>query len=165
MAGGESQDNKTPKTLVKATELPLHGNPFPPKEPIEEQPSQSELKVRSWRLAAQPYLSPVCAVYDRTKQFMSTGKSHTQEAIQMIRENPNNTVGKVILASTCIFGAFGIYRPGIFRKIMAASVVITGSVVAFNPEYANQKAQLALYIAKNKLPELAKEQFSKFKDN
>lgn len=150
------------KKLVKATELPIHGNPFPPKDVIQnEKPGLIETKVRSARASLQPIIAPLASAYEKTNDIISIGYAHSQSSLQRLSEN-HNTVFKALLISGAGFLGFGLTRRrGIFKRLLLSSIFFTGAAAACYPDDAEQKAQVFWYIAKNKLPEVAKQQYVK----
>lgn len=156
------KDAQGGKNLVKATELPIHGNPYPPKDVVQnEDPGYLELKVRSVRTAIQPYVSPLAVAYERTNDFFSTGVAHSQNAIYRFRENQSSVFNSLIIASAAIVGVGLARKRGVFKKLLYGSVFFTGALVACYPKESEEKAQIAWYIARNKLPGLIQEQVQK----
>lgn len=150
------------KKLVKATELPIHGNPYPPKDVIlNENPGFLELKVRAVRTAIQPYVSPLGTAYERTNDFFATGVAHSQNAIYRLRESQSSVFNSLIIASAGLIGVGLARKRGLIKKVLYGSVFFGGALAACYPKEAEEKAQIALYIAKNKLPGLVQEQYQK----
>ena len=153
------------KKLVKATDLPLHGNPYPPKDTIlVEKPTFLETKVASVRQALQPYVSPIGVAYERTNDFVSVGVAHSQSAMQRLAENQSSVVNALIISGSGLLGIALARRRGIFKKLLYGSVFFTGAFVACFPKEAEEKASMLLYIAKNKLPVVAQQQYEKLTD-
>jgi hypothetical protein len=114
--------DKEPK-LVKISDLPLHGNPYPPKDVIEnETPGKLELAVRSVRTTLQPYMSPICTVYQ-------TGAAHTRSALVNLRENPQLT-NILIVSSSGILGIVLARRKGFVKQLLYGSVFSGGAAAA-----------------------------------
>lgn len=148
--------------LVKATELPITGNPYPPRDVIiEDNPNILELKVRSVRQTIQPYLSPVFSAYGRASDIVATGAAHSRSAIHQLSENRNSLLNALIISGSGLLGIGLARRRGFFKKFLMGSLFFGGAVVACYPKEAEQRAQVLLYIAKNKFPVVAKQQYEK----
>lgn len=146
--------------LVKSTELPLLGNPYPPKDVIEnETPSSLELTVRSIRTTLQPYMSPICSAYNRTNDFISVGVAHSQGAIANLRENSSGMTGALVVSGAGILGWALARRRGIFKKLLFASILAGGTAGICYPKETKEKVDIVWLIAKNKLPSLLSEQY------
>lgn len=156
------EDKPLEKKLVKATDLPIHGNPFPPKDVIiEEKPGMLETKIGSVTTMLGPYVSPIASTWDRTVDVLAIGKAHSQSAFYRLAENQSSLGSAVIIAVSGLLG-FGLARKrNIFTKLLFGSAFMGGASVACYPKDAEEKAQLAWYIAKNKLPGLATQQYLK----
>lgn len=156
------EEKSQEKKLVKATDLPIHGNPFPPKDVvIEEKPGMLETKVRNVRTMLQPYVSPIASTYERTSDVLATGYAHSQSAVHRLSENQSSLVSALIVAGSGLAG-FGLARKrGFFGRLLFGSVFLGGAAVACYPKDAEEKAQLIWYIAKNKLPGFATQQYEK----
>lgn len=140
--------DSTEKNLVKATELPLHGNPYPPKDiVIDEQPGYLEQQVATLRR----YLAPVGVAYYRSKDILLTGYAHSQSAIHSLGENQNSLVNALVISGSGLFGLALARRKGLFKKLLYGSVFFTGAMAACYREEAQKQAQLASYIIRNKL--------------
>lgn len=151
-------DNK-PK-LVKSSDLPLHGNPYPPKDVIQnDAPGSLELAVKSVRTTVQPYLTPVCAAYQKTSDILSIGVAHTQSTIANLRENRSRLTNILIISGSGLFGLVVARRRGIFKKLLYTSAFVGGATLACYPREARDKTELAYFIARNRLPALVKEQY------
>lgn len=152
--------NSEEKKLVKATELPLHGNPNPPRDCIMvERPGVLEQQIRKIRTTLQPYFSPIGSGYDRVKDFVSVGVAHSQGAIHRLGENQNSIVNALVIATSGLIGIGLARKRGIIKKFLYGSVFVTGAIGACYPEQAKISAMQALYIAQNKLPELMKQKY------
>lgn len=150
-------------TLVKATDLPRHGNPNPPKDVIlNERPNFLESKIGSMRSSIQPLTQPIGLVYERVSDFAATGVAHSSSAMQRLSESQNPMTNALIIAGASLVG----YVLGRRRKLLTGIVFGSGATAACYPKDAEEKAQVMWYIAKNKLPEVAKQQYDKlFKGN
>lgn len=149
----QAQENN----LVKATDLPLHGNPYPPKDVIAcEDPGLLESKVSSIRVL---FMDPIRPYLDRAQNFVATGKAHSQASLQRLSEIESTSldVGIISVASVCGF----LVGKTIFRRLFLASLFSAGAMAVRYPKSAEEKTQLAWYIAKNKLPDFARQQYSK----
>lgn len=156
------KDTQSGKKLVKVTELPIHGNPYPPKDVVlNEDPGFLELKIRSVRSALQPYVSPLAVAYEKTNDFLSTGVAHSQNAIYRLRESQSSVFSSLVIASAGLVGLGLARKKGLFRKILYGSAFFGGALVACYPKESEEKAQIAWYIAKNKLPGVVQEQYQK----
>lgn len=153
--------SKNNPNLVKATELPTHGNPRGPKNEQDQPESGLEVQIRSMRVALAPYLSPIYSAYERTSDFVSIGVAHSQSGIERLAENQSSLVNALIISTSGLLGIALARRRGIFKKLLFGSVFFGGALAACYPKDAGEKAQLMLYIAKNKLPDLAKQQYEK----
>lgn len=158
-----NKDNKSvEKKLVKATELPIHGNPFPPKDVIQvEKPNILEVKIGQVRSVLQPYVSPVASVYEKTSDVLSIGVAHSQSAMQRLAQNQSSVLNAIIISGAGLLGVGLARRRGVFKKLLYGSVFFGGAMAACYPKDAEEKAQLTWYIMKNKLPDVAKQQYEK----
>lgn len=155
-------EKESEKKLVKATELPLHGNPYPSKDVVEEErPGMIELKVRSIRTSMEPYMSPVSSAFSKTKDFLSVGISHSQSTIQSLSQNDNDLVKGLLIGSGAVVGGL-LGGRRFFRRIFLGSIFMAGAAAACYPKKAEEGANLAGYIFMNKIPELGKQQYAKY---
>lgn len=160
---GSCADKSRNDKLVKSTDLPLVGNPYPPKDAIEDAaPGFLETKVRSLRNTLQPFFSPLHSAYESTSDFVSIGVAHSQNAMSRLAENQSSVLNALVISGTGLLGVALARRRGIFKKILFGSVFFTGALVACYPKDAEEKAQLLFYIAKNKLPDAFSQQYAKF---
>lgn len=150
------------KELVLATQLPLHGNPYPPKDVIEiDKPSFLELKVKAVRTTIQPYTAPIASAYNKTSDILSIGAAHTQSSLQSLADNQNSFVSALVIAGSGLLG-FGVTRRrGILTRLLVTSALVGGATTACYPKEAEEKSQVLWYIAKNKIPVYAKQQYEK----
>lgn len=156
-----ANDGAKPK-LINASDLPLHGNPYPPKDVIQdESPSSLELTVRSVRTTLQPFMAPFCAAYHKTSDVLAIGAAHTQSTMANLRENQSKFKNGIIIGGAGLFGLVLARRRGIFKKILYGSVFASGAALACYPREVREKAELALFIAKDKLPGLVQQQYAK----
>ena len=152
--------------LVKSGDLPLVGNPYPPKDVIEnDNPSLLEIRISSLRTAMQPFMSPLCKAYGRASDFLATGAAHTQSAIQGMSEGSNTVTHAAVATGASLFGLLLARRRGLFVKLITGSTFGGGALAACYPKEAMESAELAWYITKNKLPALVSEQYAKFADH
>lgn len=145
--------------LVKATELPLHGNPNPPNPATEDKPGTLEVKVRAARLALKPYLAPVCSIYGKTKDVVSIGMAHSQSTIQTLSENQNGLVHWLVIGGSGLLGLTLAKKRGLFKKTIYTTIFMGAAATACFPEQAKLNGFKAWYIAKNKLPQLVKQKY------
>lgn len=152
--------NPEEKKLVRATELPLHGNPNPPRDCITvDRPGVLEQQVRKVRTTLQPYLSPIGTGYERVSDFLAVGVAHSSSAIQRLGENQNSIVNALVIAGSGLFGIGLARKRGIIRKFLYGSVFVTGAIGACYPEQTKISLMKALYIGQNKLPELLRQKY------
>lgn len=150
---------KEEKILVKATDLPRTGNPYPPKDfVLEERPSLLESKITSFRSSIQPFTAPVGSAYNKASDIMATGYAHSSSAIQGLSENQRPIFNGVLIAVAGLIGARIVRR----RKFITGTTFALGTFAALYPREATEKGQMLWYIAKNKLPIVAKEQYDKY---
>lgn len=141
--------------LVKISELPLHGNPHPPKEVAkDEPPSFLEQNVTAIRQQVQPYMAPVCRAYAKTSDVLSVGAAHTQSTLENLRENQRTLYNALVISGSTLLGLGLARRRGVFKKLLYTSVFFGASAAVCYPEEAKAKADLVYLIAQNKLPEL-----------
>lgn len=138
---------------VKATELPIYGNPYPPKDSHEEEkPSSLELKIRCARHMVKPYLDPVLDGISRTSDVFSVGIAHTKSTFDRIGQSQDTTVKSLLIAGGGLFGLLLARRRGIVRKTFYGVLGFGAASVACYPERALEYGNIALFIAKEKLP-------------
>lgn len=153
---------KAEKKLVKATELPIHGNPFPPKDCVQvETPGMIETKVRAARTTLQPYVSPFATAYQKTSDVISIGVAHSQSTIQRLAESDSSVVNAMIISTSGLLGYALARRGGFIKKILFTSTFFGGAMAVCYPMQAKEQSQIMWYIAKNKLPDAAKQQYEK----
>lgn len=161
-SGGCPVDKPKEGKLVRATDLPITGNPYPPRDVIiEDNPNMLELKVRSIRHTIQPYFAPVCSAYNRVNDVVSTGVAHSQNAIHRLSDNRNSLINALIISGSGLLGIALVRRRGFFKKVLFGSMFFGAAGVACYPKEAQEKSQVLLYIAKNKFPVVAKQQYEK----
>lgn len=152
------------KKLVKATELPWNWDASTPCQDAssDEQPGLIESKVRSVRASLQQITSPIASAYEKTSDVLSIGYAHSLSSLDRLAGN-QNTFAKALFMTTAGLIGFGLARRrGIFKKFLFTSVFFTGAAAGCFPEEVEEKAQVIWYIAKNKLPELAQQQYVKY---
>ena len=148
--------------LVKASDLPLHGNPYPPKDIIQDDtPSSLELTVRSVRTTVQPFMAPFCSAYQKTSDILSIGAAHTRTTIANLQENRGRLKNGLIISGFGLFGLVLARRKGIFKKFLYSSLFMSGAALACYPREVREKTELAFFIAKNRLPPLVQQQYHK----
>lgn len=147
---------------MRATELPIHGNPYPPKDAIiNHTPGFLELKVRAIRTSIQPYTTPIKAAFEKTNDVLAIGASHTQSSLQSLIDNQNAFSSAMLIAASGLLSLTLVRRRGIFTKFIVTSVATAGAAGVCFPNEAREKAELLVYIAKNKLPTFVSEQYKK----
>lgn len=155
-------DKPRDSKLIKATELPITGNPYPPRDVIiEDNPNMLELKVRSVRQTIQPYLSPIFSAYERVSDIAATGAAHSQSAIHRLSENRNSLANAVVISGAGLVGIALARRRGFFRKLLFGSLFFGAATALCYPKEVEERAQVLMYIAKNKFPVVAKQQYDK----
>lgn len=156
-------DNTKEKKLVKATELPVHGNPYPPKDQVQnDTPGMLEVKIRSIRTTLQPYFAPVASAYEKTSDILSIGAAHSQSTIQSLAQNQSSVLNALIISGSTLVGIALARRKGVFKKLLFGSVFFSGAYVVCYPKETEETSKMLLYIARNKLPLLAQQQYEKF---
>lgn len=156
------EDQKQEKKLVKATELPIHGTPFPPQDVIiNERPSILESGVRDLRNSLGNLLSPIAPLYERTNHVVETGYAHTSSLVHRLSESESPVVHAAIITSAGLLGLGLARKRGFLSKLLFGSVFIGGAAAACYPTIVGEKAQLLWYIGKNKLPGVAAQQYEK----
>lgn len=154
-------DTKEPQ-LVKATELPIYGNPNPPKDIIlEDRPGILETKVAAVRVMMQPIVSPLLLAYEKASDIVDIGVAHSQTSFQRLVENQATLPKATFIAGAGVLGFVLARRRGFFKRILFTSVLFGGAAAACYPNEAWERSQVAWYIAKNKLPVLAMHQYEK----
>lgn len=154
--------NKDTSKLVKSTDLPLTGNPYPPKDVIQDEtPSSLEKAITSARTSMQPVLSPICGAYNKTKDVLATGVAHSQSTFQTMSENQNTLTKGLTVAGSTLFGLLLARRKGFFKKALYMTTFFTAaSAICFQDE-AKKNLDIAWVMAKNNLPTLASDQYQK----
>lgn len=149
---------KDETVLVKATDLPRHGNPYPPKDFVAtDKPSMLESKITSLRSTIQPYAAPIGTAYGRVSDFAATGLAHSSSMFQRLSDSQNSIIHALLISGAGLLGAAVARR----RRILTGAIFATGAIAACYPNEATEKAQLTWYIVKNKLPDFAREQYGK----
>lgn len=154
--------NKQQSKLVKSSDLPLVGNPYPPKDVIEsDNPGTLELQIRSIRTTLQPFMAPFCKAYTKTSDVLAIGAAHTSSTIQSLGQNQSVVTNAVIIAGSSLLGITLARRRGIFKKILYGSVFFGGAMAACYPKEAKEKAEFAWFVTKKELPTLFAQQYEK----
>lgn len=156
--GKEAQEGKK----IKAADLPIHGNPYPPKDVVDtSKPGLLESKITSFRHKAQPYVSPFLTAFGKTQDFVSIGIAHSQSSMQRLAESQSVLTNSLVISSASLIGLALARRKGFFKKIFYTSLFGGAATVACFPTDAEEKAHLLWYVAKEKLPGIAKSQYEK----
>lgn len=159
-------DKKNENKLVKITELPLHGNPYPPMDVIQnDEPNSLELAVRSIRTTVQPYLSPICSAYNRTRDVLSIGVAHSQSAIENLRQNQSTLSNAFVISGAGILGLAMARRRGIIKKVLFSSMLAGVAAGVSYPRETKETLCIGWLMAKNKLPSLVQEQYGNLVNN
>ena len=159
-------DKKEGNKLVKITDLPLHGNPYPPKDVIQnDEPSSLELAVRSIRTTVQPYLSPVFSAYHKTSDVLSIGVAHSQSAIENLRQNQNTITNALVISGAGFLGLAMARRRGIIKKILFSSTLAGMAAGVCYPKETKETLCIAWLMAKNNLPSLVQQQYGNLVNN
>lgn len=157
--GGCPVDKKDAK-LVKSTDLPLLGNPYPPRDVIQnETPSSLELSIASIRTTLQPYMAPVCKAYQKTSDVVSIGMAHSQSAIDNLRESQSSLTSVLVISGAGLLG-FGLARRrGFIKRAFYGSLLAGGAATVCYPKEVKEKADILWLIAQNKLAPMVSEQY------
>lgn len=152
----EKKDDK----LVKSTDLPLLGNPYPPKDVIQnDTPSQLELSVASIRRTMQPFMAPVCRAYQKTNDVLSIGVAHSQSAIGNLRENQSSLTNALVISCAGLLGLAVARRRSILKKLLFGSLLAGGATAMCYPNEVKEKADILWLMARSKLPSLVQQQY------
>jgi len=155
-SSGSRPDGKDGNKLVKSTDLPLAGNPYPPKDVIQDEaPGFLEKAIASTRMAVQPFLTPVTAAYDKTSDIVSIGVAHTQSAIQDLSDNQNAVTSGLIISGSTLLGLILSRRKGLFKKTLYATTFFTASAALCYREEAKRNFEIMWVMAKKRFPELS----------
>lgn len=158
--GGD--DGTSKKELIRATQLPIHGNPYPPKDVIDvHQPGFLERKIGQFRITMQPYTAPFKSAIERTNEVLTIGASHTQTSLQRLADSQNAFVSALVIAGSGLISLAMLRRRGLLTKFLVTSTITAGAAAACYPKEAEEQAKLLVYIAKNKLPTFARGQYEK----
>lgn len=162
----KKEQSSQEKKLVKATDLPIYGEPYPPKDVvITDQPGMLESKVATVRNMLQPYVSPIGVAYEKTSDVVSIGIAHSQSSLQRLAENQSIFVNSSIIVGSALLGYTLTRRSGYFKRLGVASVCLTGAFGACYPKETMEKVQVFWYIGKNILPVIARQQYEKLTQN
>jgi len=143
---------------VKPSELPLYGNPYPPKDIIlNQETGVIEDGFRATREAIAPLYSYSQEAAKRSIDFVNTGVAHSKATYQSVTQDGH--VAEKALAIAC-GGALGFLlasRKGFFKKLLYTSIGFGGATAACYPKESGEMVEISTYIAKKKGPELVKE--------
>lgn len=126
------------KKLIKATELPRHGNPYPPKDIViqDEQPTKLESSITSARESVAPWITPFTS---RMKNIIDTGYAHSSTAIQGLSDTQRNVFNGAVVASAAMLS----YKISRRQKPLVGAFVALGTALVVYPEVR--------YIMQNKI--------------
>lgn len=148
--------------LVKATDLPIHGNPHPPKDfIIDEKPGLIEQKVASIRSVVQPYIAPLGGAISRTSEIISIGKAHSQATLQNVYDLDPLIKAAIVLGVTGFGWTLG-RRRGLMNRFLFTSTAFVGSMFVCYRDQAPENLQVLNHIVTVKLPTLAKQEYEKY---
>jgi coproporphyrinogen III oxidase len=143
---------------VKPSELPLYGNPYPPKDIIlNDEPNAIEDGLRSVREAISPIFVQVQDASQRGRQFLDTGVSHARTTYDRISDDGNSVEKAVAITAGGLVGLLLSARKGFFKKLIYTSGGVGVMVAACYPKQTTEFVELTSFIARKKGPELVKE--------
>lgn len=155
-------DKSGKEKLVKATDLPLVGNPYPPRDVIVgDSPGYLETKVRALRSSVQPILSPLGSAYERTSDFISIGVAHSQSGWERLANSQSSVTNSGIIAGTTLLGLALARRRGIIGKLVFGALGFTVGMTGCYPKDMQEKGRMLMYIAQNKLQPAVMQQYEK----
>lgn len=155
-------DKSAQSKLVRSTDLPLNGNPYPPKDVIlNETPGYIEQTITSARTAVQPLFSPIGQVFTKAGDVVSIGIAHSQSAFQNLSENQGVLTSGLIMSGSALFGLLLARRKGVIKKFFYTTTFLAGSAAFCNQDAARKYIEIGWVMAKNNLPALASSQYEK----
>jgi len=146
------------KKLIKCSELPLYGNPYPPCDHvITEELGYIESGVRAVRQEMSPYVDAVVNGSQRVGQILNTSYEHSKSTYEYISSEGNTVAKAAFITGGGLLGLLISARKGFFRKLFYTSAGLTAASAACYPLEAKELSQIGFFIVKTKGPEMIKE--------
>lgn len=139
-------------------QLPMYGNPYPPKDVIMNQEAGAiEEGVRSARHALLPLYAASIAGLERGQELMDTAVSHSRTTYEMITDESQAIPRAIAITTGGLFGLLLASRKGFFKKILYTGFGLTAATAVCYPQQSKELTELSIYIAKKKGPEMIQE--------
>jgi len=144
--------------LVRPSELPLYGNPYPPQDVLlSDESGAIETGIREVRHTATPYYTMIAAGGRRGMEFLATAISHSKSLYGRIRDESSAIPKAAAITAGGLTGLLFASRKGFIRKILYTSFGLTAAAAACYPEQSKELIDLSAYIARRRGPDLIKE--------
>ncbi|KAI1301522.1 hypothetical protein HDE_03235 [Halotydeus destructor] len=144
--------------MMKPSELPLYGNPYPPKDLIQlDEAGMLETGFKTTREAVTPYVDMASGAIDQVKRIYYTGVAHTRQTYDRISTDGNSVDKAVAITAGGLVGMLISARKGFFKKILYTATGVGIMTAACYPKQTTELAEVSTYIARKKGPEILKQ--------
>jgi len=134
-AGDTSSETKKPS--VKASELPIYGDPQPVTfEVVEQQPSAYFTAVSDARKFVWTYSDTVQKATSKVCDGYEVAKKTTKDGLQYIQKDSGVVPRAVVISVAGLGGIVAGFRGGFFRKTIYASISMAGAASLCYPDQA-----------------------------
>lgn len=144
-------ENNTESKKVKVSELPIYDNPEDRYEvqvfPEEKTPFKNG--VTEFRKSLFTVLDSFKETTDTIKDKYETGKAHTQQTIEYIRNDPGILPRAGVITVAGLGGIVLGHRGGILRKLFYSSFAVVGATSLCYPNQAVEITQTGYNKAKD----------------
>lgn len=144
--------------ILICIQLPLYGNPYPPKDIIiSDEVGSIEGALRTTREALTPYFSMGIDASRRGIEIMETAVAHTKSTYEVIIDESSSIPKAAAITSGGLLGLLLASRRGFFKKILYTGTGLGLSAALCYPKQTGELTELTGYIIRNKGPEVIKE--------
>ncbi|XP_054156503.1 MICOS complex subunit MIC27-like [Oppia nitens] len=147
------------KKLMKISELPLYGNPYPRAERviIDEELGYIESGVQQVRQQLNPVVDTITKSSERAVDILKTSYYHSLSTYEYISAEGNTVAKAAAITTGGLLGLLISSRRGFFKKVFYTTAGLTAASAACYPKEAKELSQIGLFIVKTKGPEIVKE--------
>ncbi|CAG2114551.1 unnamed protein product [Medioppia subpectinata] len=150
--------SKANKKLIKISDLPIYGNPYPKCDRIvSEELGYIETGVRAVRQEITPYVDIAIKSSQRLQQILNTSYEHSKSTYEYISSEGNTVAKAAVITGGGLLGLLIASRKGFFKKVFYTTAGLTAGSAACYPTEAKELSQIGFFIVKTKGPEIIKE--------
>jgi len=143
--------SKGHQKLIKSSELPMYGNPYPRSERIQSQSlGYIESGVKSVRQELSPFLDVIFKSSQRVNQILKTSYEHSKSTYEYISSDGNTISKAAAITSGGLLGLLISSRKGFFKKVFYISAGLTAASAACYPREAKELSQIGFFYPQNK---------------